>query len=142
MRLRGEAVVAVCAPEVLAAKPPTDVDSLLEMPLMHIETRPDAWRAWFAAQGVETARVTGTIYDQFSTITQAALHGLGVALLPEYLAEGDIAAGRLVIVWGGPTPSPGAYHLIWPDPKTGDGALTKFRDWLATQIGEDDLLPR
>ncbi|HEY9039123.1 MAG TPA: LysR substrate-binding domain-containing protein [Roseovarius sp.] len=142
MRLRGEAVVAVCAPELLEAKPPSSAASLLEMPLMHIETRPDGWRAWFAAQGIETERVTGTIYDQFSTITQAALHGLGVALLPEYLAKVDIAAGRLVVAWGGPTPSPGAYHLIWPDTKTGDGALTKFRDWLATQIGEDDLLPR
>ncbi len=142
MRLRGEAVVAVCAPGLIAAKPPGTAAGLLDMPLMHIETRPHAWRAWFAAHGVETSRVTGTIYDQFSTITQAALHGLGVALLPEYLAKGDIAAGRLVIAWGDPTPSPGAYHLVWPDAKTGDGALTKFRDWLATQIGEDDLLPR
>ncbi len=142
MRLRGEAVVAVCAPELLVAKAPASAASLLDMPLMHIETRPGAWRAWFAAQGVETGRVTGTIYDQFSTITQAALHGLGVALLPEYLAEGDIAAGRLAVVWGGPTPSPGAYHLIWPDSKSADGALSKFRGWLATQIGEDDLLPR
>lgn len=142
MRLRGEAVIAVCAPALIAAKPPSTAASLLDMPLMHIETRPNAWRAWFAAQGVETGRVTGTIYDQFSTITQAALHGLGVALLPEYLAKRDIAAGRLVIAWGAPTPSPGAYHLVWPDAKTGDGALSKFRDWLATQIGEDDLLPR
>lgn len=142
MRLRGEAVIAVCAPELIAARPPTCAASLLDMPLMHIETRPDAWRAWFAAQGVETGRVTGTIYDQFSTITQAALHGLGVALLPEYLAEGDIAAGRLAIAWGGPTPSPGAYHLIWPEAKTTDGALAKFRDWLTGQIGDDDLLPR
>ncbi|MEX1234753.1 MAG: LysR family transcriptional regulator [Roseovarius sp.] len=142
MRLRGEAVIAVCAPEVIAARKPAQARDLLDLPLMHIETRPDAWRAWFAAQGVQSARVPGTIYDQFATITQAALHGLGVALLPEYLAVGDLASGRLVSAWGGPTPSPGSYYLIWPDAKAENGALTKFRDWLAIQIGEDDLLPR
>lgn len=142
MRLRGEAMVAVCAPDLIAARPPTTAARLLDMPLMHIETRPDAWRAWFAAHGVEAPRVTGTIYDQFATITQAALHGLGVALLPEYLVRGDIAAGRLVIAWGGAAPGPGAYHLIWPTAKAGHGALAKFRGWLSTQIGDEDLLPR
>ena len=115
---------------------------LLGLPLLHIETRPDAWRAWFAAQGVETARVPGTVYDQFSTITQAAIHGLGVALLPEYLAEADIAAGRLVPARGGPVRSPGAYHLVWPDAKARDPALLKFRHWISGQIDEEDMLPR
>jgi DNA-binding transcriptional LysR family regulator len=142
MRLRGEAMVAVCAPEMIAARPPTIAADLLDMPLMHIETRPDAWRAWFTAYGVDAPSARGTIYDQFATITQAALHGLGVALLPEYLAKRDIAAGRLAIAWGGPTPSPGAYHLIWPTAKAGHGALAKFRDWLGTQVGDEDMLPR
>lgn len=142
MRLRGEAVIAVCAPEVIASRPPASAADLLDLPLMHIETRPDAWPAWFAAQGVETGRVSGTTYDQFATITQAALHGLGVALLPQYLAQGDLAAGRLVTAWGGPTPSPGAYRLIWPNAKAKDPALIKFRNWLASRIDEEDLLPR
>jgi len=142
MRLRGEAVIAVCAPEVISARTPTCARDLLDLPLLHIETRPDAWRAWLAAQDVQATRVPGTIYDQFATITQAALHGLGVALLPEYLATGDLEAGRLVPAWGGPTPSPGSYFLIWPEAKATRPALSKFRNWIAGQIGEDDLLPR
>ncbi|MFD0858071.1 LysR family transcriptional regulator [Roseovarius aquimarinus] len=141
-RLRGETVIAVCAPELIDAQAPRDARDLLDLPLMHIETRPDAWRAWLAAQGVEVARVPGTVYDQFATITQAALHGLGVALLPEYLARGDLEAGRLVPVWGGPVPSPGSYFLIWPETKAEDAALAKFREWLALQADEEDLLPR
>lgn len=142
MRLREETVVAVCAPALLEARPPRTARDLLRLPLLHIETRPDAWAAWFEAQGVRGARAAGTVYDQFATITQAALHGLGVALLPDYLAAQDLAAGRLVRAWGGPTPSPGAYHLVWPVEKARDSALVKFRDWLATQTEDEDPLPR
>ncbi|MEQ9260041.1 MAG: LysR family transcriptional regulator [Roseovarius sp.] len=142
MKLKAEAVVAVCAPTLVAQSAPRGPQDLLRLPLLHIETRPEAWVAWFKEHGVATEQVTGTIYDQFSTITQAAIHGLGVALLPDYLAEQDLATGRLVRAWGGPTPSPGAYHLVWPVEKSRDLALAKFRDWLATQAEEDDLLPR
>ncbi len=142
IRLKTEAVVAVCAPGLLEDRKIREARDLLALPLLHIETRPEAWRAWFAAHGIEAGPVTGTIYDQFSTITQAALHGLGVALLPDYLAEQDLATGRLVRAWGGPTEAPGAYHLVWPVEKARDSALKKFRDWLATQAEDEDPLPR
>ncbi|QFT93016.1 Glycine cleavage system transcriptional activator [Roseovarius sp. THAF9] len=142
LRLKSEAVVAVAAPALLERTQVSGPDDVLSLPLLHIETRPEAWRAWFAAHGVETGSVAGTIYDQFSTITQAALHGLGVALLPDYLAEQDLATGKLVPVWGGRTDSPGAYHLVWPEEKAQDSAVTKFRDWLAPQAEDEDPLPR
>ncbi|QIE44499.1 LysR family transcriptional regulator [Pseudohalocynthiibacter aestuariivivens] len=142
IRLRPEAVIAVCAPGLLAEHPPRTAQDLLSLPLLHIETRPEAWPAWFAAHGVEVTRAAGTVHDQFATITQAALHGLGVALLPDYLAEQELAAGRLVAAWGGATASPGAYWLVWPEARAQDAALAKFRDWIGSQINEDDLLPR
>ncbi|WP_397543122.1 LysR substrate-binding domain-containing protein [Roseovarius salis] len=142
LKLREETVVAVAAPALLDASPPRQAADLLDLPLLHIQTRPEAWQAWFLAHGVVADAVTGTIHDQFATITQAALHGLGVALLPDYLAAQDIATGRLRPAWGGPTPAPGAYHLVWPVTKSRDRALVTFRDWLATQTEEDDRLPR
>lgn len=142
IRLKAEAVIAVCSPDLIVARPTRTANDVLNLPLLHIETRPEAWQAWFAAHGVETGPVTGTIYDQFSTITQAALHGMGVALLPDYLAEQDLATGRLVRAWGGPTTSPGAYHLVWPVEKSRNAALQTFRDWLATQAEDEDALPR
>ncbi len=142
LRLKAEQVVAVCAPDLLAGRRIARAADLLSLPLLHIETRPDAWSAWFAAHGVVPGPVTGMVYDQFSTITQAALHGLGVALLPDYLTEQDLATGRLQRAWGGPTPSPGAYYLVWPVEKARDPALAKFRDWLAGQTEDEDPLPR
>ena len=141
LRLKTERVVAVFAPG-LTGTPVEAPQDILRLPILHIETRPEAWSHWFSAHGVETATVTGTVHDQFSTITQAALHGLGVALLPDYLAEQDLATGRLIMAWGGPTETPGAYYLVWPAEKSGDPALIKFRDWLAEQSEDEDPLPR
>lgn len=142
MLLRTETVVAVCSPDLAMRRPLRRAADLMSLPLLHIETRPRAWADWFASHGVTTEPLQGTLYDQFSTITQAALHGLGVALLPDYLAEQDLAAGRLVMAFGGPTRTRGSYYLVWPRVKSQDPALTLFRDWLATQTGDEDTLPR
>jgi DNA-binding transcriptional LysR family regulator len=143
LRLRSESVIAVCAPELLAQDPLGTAQDILRLPLLHIQTRPDAWGEWLARHGIDTrGRQGGMVYDQFSTITQAALHGLGVALLPDYLAEQDLATGRLVPAWGGAVESAGAYHLIWPRTRAASPALIAFRDWMATQAEDGDSLPR
>lgn len=143
LRLRTERVVAVATPEFLVQHAPIEsAADLLRLPLLQIETRPNAWPAWFEAQGVSGARVSGTIYDQFSTITQAALHGLGVALLPDFLVEQELATGRLRSAFGDKTLISGSYYLVWPVQNGRDPALRTFRDWLAGQAEDEDLLPR
>ncbi|MFD1508219.1 LysR substrate-binding domain-containing protein [Lacimonas salitolerans] len=145
LRLRNESVVAVCAPALLAQTPLASAQDILRLPLLHIQTRPDAWAEWLARHHIGArgrGGQGGMVYDQFSTITQAALHGLGVALLPDYLAEQDLATGRLVPVWGGPVESAGAYHLVWPKSRPASPALIAFRDWMATQAEDGDSLPR
>ncbi|WP_104020467.1 LysR substrate-binding domain-containing protein [Roseovarius nitratireducens] len=143
LRLRHEAMVAVATPEFLsrqrAVRGPRD---LLRLPLLHIGTRPDAWADWFAAHGITGVPIGGTIHDQFATIMQMALHGMGVALLPDYLVEQELATGRLVPLCGGPVTMRGAYYLVWPERRVQDAALSAFRDWLAGQADDEDGLPR
>lgn len=141
--LRHEQVVPVCAPVLLPHRKPVRPGEIRRMPLLHIQTRPLAWRNWFARQGITvTTALPGTTYDQFATITQAALHGLGVALMPDYLVERDLAQGHLVALLDRPTEAQGAYYLVWPQDKAQDPALQAFRDWLETQAQPEDPLPR
>lgn len=143
MLLRYEQVLPVCAPDLLARYSPRSAEDVLRMPLLHIQTRPQFWADWFVAQGMEpTSPAPGTLYDQFSTIMQAALHGLGVALVPDYLAQEDIATGNLKVAFGRAVQANGDYYLIWPTAKSADPALRQFRDWLATQAEPEDTLPR
>lgn len=142
--LKHEQLLPVCAPKFMAQKPPVPPADILKMPLLHIQTRPEAWQDWFQSKGItpQTQELGGTMYDQFSTITQAALHGLGVALMPDYLVEQDLATGRLVALQSQVAETDGAYYLVWPDAKSRDPALQKFCDWLRSQAQPEDPLPR
>jgi len=143
MLLKSEQLVPVCAPDLVGARELKGPKDILSLPLLHIQTRPEAWSDWFKAHGVTPPpTVGGTMYDQFSTITQAALHGLGVALMPDYLVEQDVATGRLMALHPAPTETRGAYYLVWPTSKAQMSALVKFRDWLATKAQPEDPLPR
>jgi DNA-binding transcriptional LysR family regulator len=143
MLLRHEAVLPVAAPEFLERHRIETARDLLNLPLLHIQTRPGAWRDWFERAGVTpSGPLPGTMHDQFSTITQAALHGLGVALMPDYLVDQDIATGRLCPVHGGPVETEGAYYLVWPQTRRHDPSLCAFREWLSDQAEPEDRLPR
>ncbi|MDQ2088618.1 LysR substrate-binding domain-containing protein [Marimonas arenosa] len=140
--LAKEVLVPVAAPGLLAGRHVETGHDLLRLPLLHLQTRPRIWQRWFAAKGLKTGPVPGMVYDQFTTIVQAALHGLGVGLLPDYLVEQELADGRLHLALDGPEESIGAYWLVWPQERRGAPALAAFRDWLAEQVNEDEMLPR
>lgn len=125
-----ETVIPVCAPEMLAARAIARPEDLLKAPLLHLATRPDAWPVWLAQQGVTAAGAGGMVFDQIATMAQAAVHGIGFALLPEFLIENELAAGKLVPALSLPMKSVGSYWLVWPSTREGYPPLERFRDWL------------
>lgn len=133
--LMPETVVPVCAPDLLAA-PLADPREMLKHPLLHLETRPRAWARWLKALGVEESPPPGMIFDQFSTMAQAAIHGLGFALLPTFFAEPYLRNDQLFLASKQTTQSIGNYYLVWPEERHQSTPLTRFRDWLARQTKE------
>jgi len=133
LRLMAEEVLPVCAPGFLKTPPRTAAD-LLGQPLLQLESRPGAWHRWMAAQGVQASPPRGMVFDQFSTMSQAAILGLGIALLPTFLADPEITAGRLCVAWGGRQPSQASYWLVWPLNRPPRPALQSLIDFLAGQV--------
>ena len=127
--IREERVVPVCSPR-LAPEPLGSAEDLLDLPLLQLETRPGAWEQWFAAHGVEVGSVTGMLVDQFATMTQAAVHEMGVALLPDYLAQVELERQTLVVPFGEASLVEGRYYLVWPSEAAVRPPLEKFTGWL------------
>ena len=123
-----EEVLPVCAPDLRQST--NDPGWLRTAPLLHLDTRPDAWERWFAVHGLAAPGLRGMLFDQFSTMIPAVANGLGVALLPSYLVEYDLARGRLVTAHDGPAISLGSYYLVWPKERMIAPPLDSFRVWL------------
>ena len=130
--LMPETVVPVCAPQLMEA-PVSDPADMLAHPLLHLETRPRGWARWLSALGVAAEPPTGMVFDQFSTMAQAAIHGLGVALLPTFFADPYLRDGQLRLASDQTTQSIGSYYLVWPEDRAETAALRSFVEWLAEQ---------
>jgi LysR family transcriptional regulator, glycine cleavage system transcriptional activator len=132
--LMSEEMVVVCNDELAASTllSPTD---LSQVALLHLTTRPLAWSEWAAnaeISGLDAAR--GPHFDHFSMVTQAAVAGLGAAVLPKFLILDELASGRLVIPFGPTSTSDNGYYLVYPERKAGLSSLQKFRSWLLDTV--------
>lgn len=130
--LMPETVVAVCAPG-LPGVPFDDPADMLTHPLLHLETRPRGWARWLAELGVQESPTAGMMFDQFATMAQAAIHGMGIALLPTFVAEPYLRARQLALAAPQTTQSIGSYFLVWPEDRPPPPALEAFRDWVAAR---------
>lgn len=132
--LMHEHLMPVCSPALLGGQP-ASAAHIAELPLLQQSTRPYAWRQWFAAQGLSIARdMTGPRLELFSMLAQAARHEMGVALIPPFLIQRELADGSLVVALDRPVPDGGrAYYLTVPERKVESAALKAFRDWLLVE---------
>ena len=134
--LMRENPVPVCSPELIA--PLTALDArpiaarqIAALPLLQQSTRPYAWRQWFGSLGLQVeGDLSGPRYELFSMLAQAAMHGMGVALIPPLMIQRELAEGRLVVPLEHAYLSDKAYYLIVPERKAESAALRAFRDWL------------
>jgi len=66
---------------------------------------------------------------------EAAIQGLGVALVPRLLVQDELDRRQLVTVVPHSVPSGRTYHLIFPELRSETPALTVFSEWLLQQLG-------
>ena len=126
-----ETVLAVAAPEVASGEKLPE-----ELPLLHLESRPMLWPEWLEVQGKPPARgFHGHRFDQFSLLIEAALAGMGAALLPTYLIERELKAGDLRALGGDALTTDAAYYVVTPDERASDPVTAAFREWIITQVG-------
>jgi LysR family transcriptional regulator, glycine cleavage system transcriptional activator len=132
LKLMDEDVIAVSAPGVTATL--AAAREVVDYPLLQLESRTGDWGRWLAHYGHPGLRPPGMLFDQFATLIQGAVHGMGLALVPVFLIRRELDEGRLVPVFGGPVQALGSYFLVWPDEAQDRAPLRSFRSWLATDL--------
>ena len=106
---------------------------LLEHPLLHTLSRPQAWPSWARHNGLDPqALAMGQGFEHLYYLLEAAVAGLGIAIAPEPLVADDLRAGRLAAPWGF-TQTP-ARLALWVPRRAADGRARQLALWLAQAL--------
>ena len=130
VRIFDEEMIAVCSPEFKAAHDIVDGSKLIDLSLLHLESRPDAWSRWFARLGIDDRRAySGRQFDQFSMLIAGAMTSLGAALLPRYLVEEELLSSALLEVEGGGLLTNNSYYVV-TEAGSNRQHVTSFCNWI------------
>ncbi len=139
--LMDEEALVVCSPGYQKKLRLRSADDLRRATLLQISTRPHAFADWLqraGIQGVDGRR--GPRFEHHAMVLQAAIAGLGVALLPSFVVDADLASGRIVEAFPDTRTQTGkGYWLCYPERRRELPALAAFRAWLLTAHGKDPL---
>ncbi|MFN7156221.1 MAG: LysR family transcriptional regulator [Acidovorax sp.] len=133
--LMHEEVVPVCSPGYQSQHGIHTPQDIARVVLLQQSTRPTQWAEWFERVGAPTnLALRGPRSEQFAMIAQAAVSGLGAALLPRFLIEPELTAGSLIeLSTTVLTSSDDAYYLVYPETRAQTPLVKAFRDWV---VGE------
>lgn len=110
--------VLVAAPRwaaVLSSEPPSrEAARVLDrLPLVEVhESLPFVTRYWAAVFDTRPSAAATVIAPDLRAVLESAVSGAGLAVLPRYLCEPDLARGRLVTLLDPPVPPLRTYFLV------------------------------
>ncbi len=126
-----EEVLPVASPRLTASHEIGAPADLVNITLLHQTTRPTAWRDWLDLAGAPSALAfRGPRFDQFAMVAEAAVAGLGAALMPRFLIEEELKSGKLKVLFDLPLNSGTSYWYVYPEAKAGSRIVRAFGDWL------------
>ncbi|NOI66579.1 MULTISPECIES: transcriptional regulator GcvA [unclassified Vibrio] len=141
-KLYQEYLVPLCSPKLLVAKKPLmSLADLKDHTLLHDTSRKE-WKQFVKQNQIEGVNVNhGPIFSHSTMVLQAAVHGQGVALGNNVLAQPELDAGRLVSPFDEVLVSKNAFYVVCHDKQAESGRIATFRDWmLAKAASEQEVL--
>ncbi|MFG1270498.1 transcriptional regulator GcvA [Xanthobacter sp. DSM 14520] len=106
--------------------------------LLQQSKRPNIWREWFAQAGIVGVNPwAGPRFEHFYMVIQAAIAGLGCALLPEILIGDELKSGRLIAPFSARLKTQEAYYLVLTEKAVGIDSCDIFKNWILSELKYD-----
>lgn len=125
-------VGVVCAPALYAPQTLRGPADLLTQPLIaYMGESRDLWGEYFRHFELEPPDLSQvTRFHQLLMLTEAAVSGMGFALVPLFLVESELASGRLVQAIPQTVVSARGYFVLHQKGEEADHRVQAFRNWL------------
>ncbi|PYH04011.1 transcriptional regulator GcvA [Salmonella enterica] len=137
-KLYAEYLLPVCSPLLLTGEKPLKTpEDLAKHTLLHDASRRD-WQAYTRQLGLNHINVQqGPIFSHSAMVLQAAIHGQGIALANNVMAQSEIEAGRLVCPFNDVLVSKNAFYLVCHDSQAELGKIAAFRQWILAKAATE-----
>ncbi|WP_020410861.1 LysR substrate-binding domain-containing protein [Hahella ganghwensis] len=134
-RILGERLMIVAAPNLLKESPVNKPEDILQHRLLPHSTRPGQWTRVLEGFDVDPELGNfGAGWEHFFMTLQAVKAGLGIGLVPDFLAQEQISSGDLVNVLGVTINSDYDYYWLCPGYKSGLHKVQVFHRWLKESL--------
>lgn len=146
IKLFGEVVMPVCAPNLVTQKAPLSrPEDLRHHVLLHYE-RPEgatpwlSWTVWLETMQLGSLKPAGSLrFSQYDQTIQAAIDGQGVALGTSPLVRQMVKHGRLIAPLAKKFESARAYYLLISAEAARRPEVKEFADWVMRQARAESL---
>lgn len=123
----------VCSPELKATKTLNSPSDLLGRPLLTHTANADTsfWAEYFTHYGLTQPNLDlAPRFHQLLLLAEAAIGGLGFALVPLFLFQAELNAGRLVLAVNQTFTSARGYFVTHTSGAAHDYKVRVFKQWL------------
>lgn len=137
-KLYQEYLIPLCSPGLLMSnKSLTCLADLKHHTLLHDTSRKE-WKQFVKKNDIEGVNVNhGPIFSHTTMVLQAAVHGQGVALGNNVLAQPELDAGRLVSPFDEVLLSKNAFYVVCHESQADTGRIATFRDWMIAKAASE-----
>lgn len=125
--LMDEHLIPVCSPALL----PLQLKNISQYPLLKHTSRPTIWRDYLNALGCKDIYIDHRLgFEHFFMLIDAAIDGLGIALVPALLVKNELAAGTLVPAFEADYQSSYSYYFLCKNNGLLNARVALFKQWL------------
>lgn len=130
-----EQLQLVCAPSLMEKKPLACFADVNEHTMLHTSTRHELWGQWREQYAVSSRQDSDRdlMFQDFYITIAAAVAGNGLALVPSFLIEEELAKNSLVAPVHAPLDNGRTYRLVISSRRKSDKAMTAFKHWMKYQ---------
>jgi len=136
--LMDETVIAVCAPSwIEVGRKTLRLQDINTSPLIQHTTRPHLWREWLTEAGGSTNKaLAGARFEYYSLVIEAAVAGIGVAVLPKFLIRNELRRGLLVQAHPHRYICNEKYFAVYPEKYSDNINIRDIVSWLKTECSQ------